>query len=340
MTALAAVLIRRRGKLAIVLVFMAIQARRKLHFVNCIFAGGNMAFVAFHSGMLAFERIFGSGMLLYSEQRRLPTIHIMTFRALPLHRPSCELAAMRIDLVAINAHVEFQRLLEIAAHMACRAADRRVLSKQGILRFRVIERKSGKHILPTGGGVALLARLFEFTVMRIHVACLAGRKIHVLEARGAAGHIRFMAQLTLHVNVHARQGVLRFRVIELFGCLPIADVVATLAFGPQLAFVIVLMAGNAFGGKSDVRACNLFILNQRFEVRGDVPHHVTLLAGDARVLAFERITRLLMVELPNGRLPAHQCEIQSVVLQVTSHAILAIWILHPEMRVIAVPIRK
>jgi len=51
---LAAVLVRRCGKLAVVLILVAIQTGGKFDFIDCIFSGGQMAFVAFDFDVFAF----------------------------------------------------------------------------------------------------------------------------------------------------------------------------------------------------------------------------------------------------------------------------------------------
>jgi len=64
---LAAVLVGSGGKLLVVCVLMAIRTGRELHFVNGIFAGRRVAFVARDGGMLSFERIVRSRVLLHAE---------------------------------------------------------------------------------------------------------------------------------------------------------------------------------------------------------------------------------------------------------------------------------
>lgn len=54
----AAVQVGRGGKLVVVLILVAIRARRKLHFILRILARGSVALVAGHGRMLAVERIF------------------------------------------------------------------------------------------------------------------------------------------------------------------------------------------------------------------------------------------------------------------------------------------
>ena len=83
MTALAAVLKRRFRKLAVVGIFVAVRTGRELNLVNRLFAGRKVALVAFDFGVLAFERILGSRMLLDAKDGRLPPLDFVAFRALP-----------------------------------------------------------------------------------------------------------------------------------------------------------------------------------------------------------------------------------------------------------------
>jgi len=64
---LAAALVRSGGELFVMRVLMAFGAGRELHFVNRIFARWRVAFVAGDGGMLAFQRIVRSRMLLHAE---------------------------------------------------------------------------------------------------------------------------------------------------------------------------------------------------------------------------------------------------------------------------------
>jgi len=53
MAILAAVVVRSRSKLTVVRILVAIGASRKLHFVNGVFACGNMTLIALHLNVLA-----------------------------------------------------------------------------------------------------------------------------------------------------------------------------------------------------------------------------------------------------------------------------------------------
>ena len=64
---LATVLVGSGGKLLVMRILMTIRAGRELHFVDRIFAGGRVAFVAGDSCMFPLERIVRSRVLLYAK---------------------------------------------------------------------------------------------------------------------------------------------------------------------------------------------------------------------------------------------------------------------------------
>ncbi len=84
--AFAAIAVRRAGKLPIVHVLMTVPAVRELHLVDRVLAGRNVAFVAIHLCVLAFERVARCGVLLYAKQRWLPPVHGMTLGTLAFLR--------------------------------------------------------------------------------------------------------------------------------------------------------------------------------------------------------------------------------------------------------------
>lgn len=136
--ALAAVLERRFRKLAVVGVFVAVRTGRELHLVNRLFAGRKVALVAFHFGVLSFERILRSGMFLDAKQRRLPSLHFVALGTLPFLRAVGELAVMNI-LVAVGAVRKLERTLEVPAYVASNAIYFTVFAEQRVFCFGVIE---------------------------------------------------------------------------------------------------------------------------------------------------------------------------------------------------------
>lgn len=134
------VLVRGGRKLSVVGVFVAIRAGGEFHFVNRVFADGNVTLVAFHFGVLSFQRIFGSRMFLDAKQRRLPSIHFVAFRALPFLLAVLELAVMNI-LMAIHAVGKLERTLEVPACMASNAIHFDVRAEEGVFCLGMVEGK-------------------------------------------------------------------------------------------------------------------------------------------------------------------------------------------------------
>jgi len=120
-----------------------------------------MAFGAVHSDVLAAERILRSVVLLHAEERRLPPVHRVAFRAFAFFRTRIELAFVRIGLVAVSAVCERQRLLEVAVQMAFGAADGQVLAQQRIFGFGVVKSEGGQQPFPAGSRMTILATLLE-----------------------------------------------------------------------------------------------------------------------------------------------------------------------------------
>ena len=119
-----------------------------------------MALAAFHLGVLAVEGIPRCGMLLDPEERWFPPFHRVTFRALTLLGARLKLALVGV-LVAVHAVRKRKRFFEIAIDVARRAADRRMLSHQRILRLGVVKIESRQKFLPPRRGVAFFATLLE-----------------------------------------------------------------------------------------------------------------------------------------------------------------------------------
>lgn len=64
---LTAIIVRSASKLVIVRVFMTIGAQREFHFVDSVFAGGNMALAAVHLDVRALQRILRRVVFLHAE---------------------------------------------------------------------------------------------------------------------------------------------------------------------------------------------------------------------------------------------------------------------------------
>jgi hypothetical protein len=135
MAIFAAIVVRSGGKLAVVRILVAIRASRKLHFVNRIFACGNMTLGAFHLDVLAAQWILGGVVFLDPEQRWLPTVDRMTLGAFPFFRTSVKLPLMRIRCVAVFAVSKGNFLLEVVLQVASRTSNLGMFSQQWVLGF-------------------------------------------------------------------------------------------------------------------------------------------------------------------------------------------------------------
>ena len=132
---LTVILIGSGGKLLVMRVLMAIQARLKFHFVESILAGRRVAFLAGNGRVFSVERVFRCGVLFFPKERRLPAIHFVAIGALAFARPRRELPLVRIRIMAIRALGEGQLLLEVSSGVALIAAHLHVHSLQRIFCF-------------------------------------------------------------------------------------------------------------------------------------------------------------------------------------------------------------
>lgn len=129
---------RRRRKLSLVLILVAIQALRIRQFVYGLFLRRLVALRAFHLVVRHHQGEPGPRMFGSRVRRRLPALHRVAAFALASIRPFQELPAMLI-LVAIAAKLVFDRLLEIRGLVARNATYILVLAQQGKRRLGVVE---------------------------------------------------------------------------------------------------------------------------------------------------------------------------------------------------------
>jgi len=264
----------------------------------------------------------------------------VALRALALLCALRKLPAVRIGLVALRALFERQWLFEVSSNVAGDTAHRRMLPEQWILGLRMIELKSRRQFLPARRRMAMLAGFLELPVMRIQVARRACPELHVFKPRWPARHIRLVAFFASHLDVESRQRISRLRVVKLLRCFPVARVVAARAILSKLPLVVILVAADAFLRQPQVTLVQVLVLNQASFRRRDVLRCVALLALNLCVLSIKRISAQLVIELLEGYVPVNQIEIGPIMLQVAAHAILAVGILHLQVRVVPVLLRK
>lgn len=191
------------------------------------------------------------------------------------------------------------------------------------LGFGVVERAARHlHTLPAFGVVAGLAAGRKRPVMRVLVAAAAGLKVDSFVLDDFRVRLcRLMALRAFDASVLPGQREMRHRMIECFYGFPVVVIVAGLAFGAQLAFVMVLMTREA-GRVQAFERPRQIVNHDDFSVcHGDVLRVMALFAFQLRVLAEEHITGLLMIEFIFGGIPLEDAEVLAVVLGVASGAI-------------------
>jgi hypothetical protein len=264
----------------------------------------------------------------------------MAFGALALFWSSLELAFVWIRLVTIVTVRKWQRSLEITIHMAFSASDLGMLSKERVLRRRMVELKARKQFLPSRGGVTFFATLLEGTFVRIDMAVNAGLELHIFIARWSAGHIWLMALLAGNLDVKTGQRIAGLGVIELVCCFPVREVMTLQAIVSELTLVHVLVAGHAILRQSEKGPRKVFHLDERALIGNHIAGHVALLAGNVGMLAFQLVARLLVIKVLLRRLPVDQTEVFSIVLQMAADTVPAVRILHSQPGVVTVIRRK
>lgn len=118
----ALVAVRDACELSIVRIFVTIAAELKLDFVDGVSPGRYMTLCASYLDVFSSKRIFSRVVLFYSEQRRLPTLQVVAFRAITLFRASVKLPFMRIRCVTVFAVCEDDFLLKVVPDMTRRTS--------------------------------------------------------------------------------------------------------------------------------------------------------------------------------------------------------------------------
>ena len=98
---------------------------------------------------------------------------------------------------------------------------------------------------------------------------------------------------------------------------------AARAVRAYLTAMLIRVAAQTITRKAQVRAVQVFGLNPHTRGRRNVRGLVTFLAGHSRVLPFERITCLTVVERFAVRLPVDEGKILSVMIGMAARAFLA-----------------
>ena len=258
----------------------------------------------------------------------------MALRAFAFAGTRLELPLVRIGCVAIRALGESDGAFEISPGMAIAATHLQVHSGQRKFRFRMVELDGQVvHLLPPAGRMAGFARGLEGSLVRIRMAGRAGIELESGELYSLVRPGWQVAFSAGNLRVHASQRIFCLRMIELLGLFPVRKIVAARAIVAKLAFVRIGVAGNAICRKSQIRSGEVLFLNQRPLGRCDVHWRMAFLARDAAMLFNQRIAGKPMVELPERWLPVHQRKVGSIVFEVAAHAIIAIRILHSNLRV-------
>ena len=319
---LALVEVRGAAELPGVRVLMAIRAGLERRVIVGIETRRKVALGAGQALVLASERVLGGLMRGFGKRSGLPAGIGMTRPAFAVIGAGYELPFVLI-LMAIHALVVRDRLLEIGIHVALVAGQPVVLSVQGELSFAVVEGAARDLcVLPTGGVVARFAAGREGSVVRILMAAGARLEIQsfVLDHLGV-GLRRLVTLGALHIRMLAGQREMGGRVVKLLDRLPGGEPVTGLAVGAQLAAVMIFVAREA-GRMHPLEGLGQIVDHDGFAVSGgDVLGIMAVFAFQLRMLAEQRITSLLMIELLLGGIPLKDAEALAIMLGVAARAI-------------------
>lgn len=93
------------------------------------------------------------------------------------------------------------------------------------------------------------------------------------------------------------------------------------AIRPQLAFMRILVAAGAVLRKSQIRIPQVLHLDRRFCGWLDMRGRMALTALEPRVLSLQSVSRLIVIELLERRLPVNQRKVFAIVFGVARRAI-------------------
>lgn len=245
----------------------------------------------------------------------------MTPGTLALVRSLGELAAVRIGPVAIRALRKCQRLFEISLQVTLQAIHLRVLSKQRIFCFRVVELLAGRNSFPAARGMACITGLDEGAMVRVRVAIRALAERHARESRRPSGCCGRMALRAGYLRMQAGEGISRFGVIDFCGRLPVHKIVALQAILPELPVVNVLVAGHTIRREPEKCPAQVFHPDQAADGLLNARGVVTLAAFESRVLSLQRVASLVVIEFFERRHPVNERKILAVMLGVALPAV-------------------
>ena len=171
--AIAGIEIRRRRKLARMLIGVTVGTALELDLEERVLPLGHVTLRALQARVTALQRISTRCVLFHRKGRWLPSFDRVARSAFSTVSALGKLAIMRIRLVAIHAFLEDQRLFEISVRMALGAIDGGMLAFQGKLGLRMVEalvNRLQRNFLPSARVVARLAALRKVSVVWILVA--------------------------------------------------------------------------------------------------------------------------------------------------------------------------
>ena len=170
--------------------------------------------------------------------------------------------------------------------------------------------------------VAGLASLGECAMVRIAVAVAA-----LIERNAGVARLAVLTRCVTfgasHGSMQPGQGITRLGMIELAKRerLPVFGIVALLAAGAKSSVVRILVTGGASGRETEVGPAEIFKLDSRTLNGRDPPGRVAAATFQMSVLAFERISGLLMIE--SLEVPLDEREVLAVMVGVTACTLFA-----------------
>lgn len=258
---LAAVLVWRCGKLALVNVLMTTTALRLRNSKYGALSPRKMAFVAFHFDMAALERVSGRGMFFNPECGGLKPVDDMTGGTISASWPRQKLTFVIIRM-ANGAGCVRHRRLEVALRVAFAACNAAVFPEKRKSGLGMIEAFELRNLCPFRCVVARLAGPFEASFMRICVADSASLEgeSRVSDIRLGVGH-RAVAFGTGYNGVCSREREFCRCVLEVRSRLPRICSVTLGAVRTQLPSMLILMAARAGTAESQVSVIQILNLN-------------------------------------------------------------------------------